>query len=174
MLSFKLFTDKSHPEILIIELKWPPIYIISYMFSRMKMSGIWKRFDWSPPTDDLSALVQVVHWRRMYDKPLTEPVLIPYPCIYSHSHGCWQHIEAETKWPQISCRQFQNFKCIMLNKNARFFLLKLHLHVLARVQSTRSRHCSDDDSVPTRRQGIIWTNDCETIDAYLCHSTSIS
>ena len=59
-------------------------------------------------------------------------------------------------------------------KKMQDFVLKLHFNLFPRVQSTRFRHCLDNDTAPTRRQVIIWTNDCEIIDAYLRHSTSMS
>ena len=71
MLSFGWFGNNIRPEILIVEQKWPPFYVFSYAYLRMKMFGISERFHWSP-LDYMLSLAQGVLSSRIQDKPWTE------------------------------------------------------------------------------------------------------
>ena len=49
------------------------------------------------PTDNKSALVQVIAWRREGDKPLREPMLTQFIDAYIISRGQWANTEIYTK-----------------------------------------------------------------------------
>ena len=54
------------------------------------------------------------------------------------------------------------------------FGLKFHWSLFLRVELTNSSIGSDNGLVPSRQQTIIWTNDGQFTDAYMCHSASMS
>ena len=71
---------------------WPSFSqtTFSNAFSWMKSSVFWLEFHWSSlkgPIDNLSALVQVIAWRRTGDKPLPEPMLAEFSAAHMRHKG---------------------------------------------------------------------------------------
>ena len=80
-------------------------------------------------------------------------------------------IDAQTKWTPFRRR---HFKCIFLNKNV-WIPIKKITEVCSKGSNYQHPSTGSDNGLAlSRRQAIIWTNDCQFTDAYMRHSFSMS
>ena len=82
-------------------------------FSRMKMFEFWSKFHWSLfLINKITALVQIMAWRRPGDKPLSEPVMVSLPTHICVARPQWVNsvqykamMHASLQWPSQNINQ---------------------------------------------------------------------
>ena len=93
------------------ETKWPPFSRRHFQmhFSWMKMNTFRSRLPKSP-INNIPALVQIMAWRRLGDKPLSEPMMVGFPTHLCITRPQWVNPSGAESKKNIP-RQFGQYHC---------------------------------------------------------------
>ena len=106
----------------------------SNAFSWMKMYVFLLKFHWSlflrGPINNISALVQVVAWRRSGDKPLSEPMMVGLP-----THIC----VTRPQWVKMLALSSQRQQSMFTYINAVFIICLITFYFTVKIGKNQSR-----------------------------------